>query len=173
MRTARQFEQYSRWLITAHGRQINLWGHCYARYYIRLGNSSTGLWVLMAMVVEGGDQLCCCLSPSLLLLACLLLPPISSTVYRLWEVMEMEFIPIQQILMDSKDRMQMKSQRRLRWLCPDVYFEWFLILTDFSLLYVESETMQPSSSLCCCCYRHFDFIYCFLANRNNVLITIK
>jgi len=78
--------------------------------------------------------------------------PISSTVYRLWEVMEMEFIPIQQILMDSKDRMQMKSQRRLRWLCPDVYFEWFLILTDFSLLYAEPETMQPSSSLCCCCY---------------------
>lgn len=28
--------------------------------------------------------------------------------------MEMEFIPIQQILMDFKDRMQMKSQRRLR-----------------------------------------------------------
>jgi len=57
MRTARQFEQYSRWLITVHGRQINLWGHCYARYYIRLGNSSTGLWVLMAMVVEGGSTL--------------------------------------------------------------------------------------------------------------------
>lgn len=74
-------------------------------------------------------------------LACLPLPPISSDVYRLWEVMEMEFIPIQQILMDSKDRMQMKSQRRLRWLCPDVYFEWFLILTDFSLLYAESETI--------------------------------